>query len=126
LTSRSNTGLLLTQKALRDLKEIEVYSVKQFSRKTADRYLDDLESGLQRIIEDPENLELIPEMHPSLRFYRVHKHLLACDVQANSIVVLTVIHASMDISERLAELQPLLSQEVEMLYRRLARRRRDS
>lgn len=123
MTSRSNTGLLLTQKALRDLKEIEVYSVKQFSRKTADRYLDDLESGLQRIIEDPEILELIPEMHPSLRFYRVHKHLLACDVQTNSIVVLTVIHASMNISEHLSELQPRMSKEVEILHCRIGSRR---
>lgn len=126
MSSRSRIGLLLTQRALRDLREIQAYSHTEFGRKAADRYLDDLNEGLQRITGDPTLPIFVPDLHPALRFYRVRKHLLACDVQPKSIVVLAVIHASMDIPERLAELQPKLSQEVELLHRQLAGRRPDS
>jgi hypothetical protein len=44
-----------------------------------------------------------------------------CDVRAQSVLVLTVIHASRDIPSRLAEIQPTLSAEVELLLRRLDR-----
>jgi len=62
---------------------------------------------------------MLPELHPSLGFYRINKHLFACDVQGASIVVLTVIHASMDIPSRLAELHPVLAADVDLLLARL-------
>jgi len=49
----------------------------------------------------------------------VKKPLLVCDRQEKSIVVLTVFHSSMDIPSRMAELQPMLAAEVEILHRKL-------
>jgi len=46
--------------------------------------------------------------------------VLACDYRERSNVVLTVIHASMDIPSRLAELEPTLAVEANFLHEKLA------
>jgi len=45
----------------------------------------------------------------------VNKHFLVFDVARESMVVLTVIHGSMDLPNRLGELVPQLAAEVAML-----------
>jgi toxin ParE1/3/4 len=115
----ATTKLLLTQRALRDLADIEVYSVEQWGKRTASRYLSDLEAGLKRIRENPELLRSEEGFHPALRFYSVNRHVFVCDVLPDVIFVLTVLHGSMDIPSRLLELSPTLSMEVELLHRKL-------
>ena len=136
--------LLLTQRALCDIAEIEEYSVQQWGKKIAEKYLSDLEAGLLRIQENPELLlsradycsTTAPDcaaqqalcvehdLHPELRFYRVNKHILVCDMQPNAIFLLTVIHASRDIPSRLAEMQPNLVAEIELLRQQLDGKKR--
>jgi toxin ParE1/3/4 len=113
------TRVLLTQRALCDLADIERYSIEQWGKRTASRYLSDLEAGLARIREKPELLRAEEGFHASLRFYPVNKHFFVCDVLSETVFVLTVLHGSMDISSRLHELSPTLSQEAEMLHRKL-------
>lgn len=91
----------------------------RWGKETAEKYLDELELGLLRIAEHPDLLTAEEDLHAALQFYRVNKHLLVCDRQEKSVVVLTVVHSSMDISSRLAELQPMLAAEVEILHRKL-------
>ena len=101
-----------------DLAEIERYSVGEWGRKTADKYLDDIQSALDRLKEDPHVLRLEPDLSPGLYFYRVRKHFLVCDYTGEMIIVLTVIHTTMDIPARLAELEPRLESEVRLLRQR--------
>jgi toxin ParE1/3/4 len=116
----SRFNLLLTQRALRDIQDIRKYSAERWGKTAAEKYLDELEAGLVRLKEHPHLLKAEADFHAALMFYRVNRHLLVCDTQPRSIVVLTVIHSSMDIPSRLAELQPTLAAEVEILHRRLA------
>ncbi len=111
----------LTEKTLRDLVAIEEYSIANWGKRVASRYLDDIEAALQRISENTDVLRAEPNFHETLYFYRVNKHLLVCDLQPDSVFVLTVLHANMDIPDRLAELEPTLVLEVEMLSRQLGR-----
>lgn len=113
------TKLLLTQRAIADLVEIESYSIDQWGKRTANKYLTAIESALQMIRENPTVLRQIEGLPDKLRCHRVNKHLLICDVQPKSVVVLTVIHGSMDIPDRLAELSPELPQEVVILHDKL-------
>lgn len=115
---RKPIRLNFTHRALRDLEDILDFSRAHWGRKVGEKYFDDLEAGIQRIEANPALLTANPEFHPALRFYRVNKHLFVCDVQEPSIVVLTVLHASMDIPRHLAELEPTLAAEVELLHRR--------
>jgi toxin ParE1/3/4 len=114
----------LTERALRDIAGIEKFSVREFGRKVANRYLASLEAAISRITEDPSLLRSEPDCHPWLRFYRAEKHLMVCDYQdSGRIIVLTVIHASMDIPSRLTELEPTLMAETELLHQRLHRKK---
>ncbi len=66
-----------------------------------------------------------PAFHDSLKFYRVAKHLLVCETGIEGrIIVIAVIHASMDIPARLAEIEPKLALEVEFLLAELKRSER--
>ena len=112
--------LYLTQRSLRDLVAIEVFSIEQFGKRVANQYLDKLESGINRLRDNPELLREEPPFHSSLRFYRVEKHVLVCETGAKGkIIVLTLLHGSMDIPTRLAELEPILVTEVDLLLKRL-------
>lgn len=119
MSRRAPSKLLLTRRALQDIQGIFDYSVERWGKRVAEKYLDDIESGLDRVKTQPALLRPEPDFHEALTFYRVNKHLLVCDARPESIVVLTVVHASLDIPARLAELQPTLAGEVELLHRRL-------
>jgi toxin ParE1/3/4 len=114
--------VILTERAISDLREIERYSVKQWGRKTADKYLDDITWALDRLRENPGILRLEPDLAPGLFFYRVRKHVLVCDVEGQTVTVLTVVHTSMDIPTRLAELEPRLIAEAEILHEKLRKK----
>ena len=116
---KTRSKLLLTERALRDISEIEAYSIGQWGKRTASKSIADLEAALVRVQEKPELLRPEPDFHADLRFHRINKHVLVCDVQPKLILLLTVIHASRDIPSRLAELQPTLTAEVEMLHKKL-------
>ena len=118
------TKLVLTERAIADLKTIESYSTKQWGKRTTTRYLADIESCLQLISQNPDLLSTFEGLPKLLQFYSARKHVLICDVRPTSIVVLTVIHGSMDIPNRLAELVPTLSTEVAMLHKKITAARR--
>ena len=119
MSRRPTTKLLLTHCALDDIQGIFDYSEERWGKRVAEKYLDAIESGLDRVKAQPELLRPEPDFHKSLAFYRINQHLLVCDVRPESIIVLTVVHASMDIPARLAELAPTLAAEVELLRRTL-------
>ena len=112
----------LTERALRDIAGIESYSLEQFGKEVAAQYIGKLEAGIGRV---SDNAELLPEeshFHESLKFYRIEQHLLVCETGIEGkIIILTLLHASMDIPSRLAELEPKLSIEAEMLLTQLRR-----
>jgi len=116
----SAVSVHMTQRSLRDIKGIEDYSVEQFGRRVANQYLDKLEAGLSRLADNPELLRQEPPFHASLRFYRIEKHVLVCETGVRGkLIILTLLHASMDIPKRLAELEPTLKIEVQMLAAQL-------
>lgn len=115
----SRTPVALTRRAIQDLRNIFNFSTDRWGRKVADKYLDELEAGLNLLREHPDLLAKNQDFHGVLSFYRIQKHLLVCDLRDGSIVVLTVIHTSMDIENHLAELAPTLSREVKILHEKL-------
>ena len=118
--STRSIPLHMTQRSLHDLIAIEAYSVEQFGRRVANQYLDKLESGINRLKENPELLREEQPFHASLKFYRIEKHVLVCETGVRGkIIVLTLLHGSMDIPARLAELEPALVMEVAVLLTKL-------
>jgi plasmid stabilization system protein ParE len=112
----------VTERALRDIVRIELYSLERFGKEVAAQYIGKLEAGIGRISDNAELLREESLFHGSLKFYRIEQHLLVCETGIeDKIIILTLLHASMDIPSRLAELEPKLSIEAEMLLAQLRR-----
>lgn len=115
---RANSAtVLLTRRALQDIRDIEQYSVDRWGVEVAHRFVDDIEAALVRCSQHPGLLRARPEFSANLQFYVVNRHLLVCDVDEKTIVVLTVAvaHAQQDLLQRLPKLEPTLKDEIEIL-----------
>lgn len=113
------TRLLLTRRATIDLIEIEDYSIKAWGRRTAETYIGKFQTAFDLLRESPDLLRTVPEFSPHLFFYRVEQHWVIAHRTPEAIFVLAIRHGSMDLPNRIAELEPLLAQEVDILARRL-------
>lgn len=111
----------LTQRALRDVKAIDRYSIHTFGERVADEYMADIQDAISVISENPGLLRTIPEISERLSFYRARRHLLVCVVFAERIYVSMVMHGQMDVSGRIAELEPQLIHEAEEMHQRIQR-----
>lgn len=111
--------LRLTRRALNDIQSILEYSTKEWDEAVANRYIDDIQAAFLRCSEHPGLLQTRDEFSEHLRFYVVNQHILVCDVDDNSIVVLTVSHARMDLVSKLSTLEPSLATEVNLLRQKL-------
>jgi plasmid stabilization system protein ParE len=112
----------LTNRALRDIANIESYSLEKIGERVTSQYIGKLEAGIGRVSDNAELLREESLFHESLKFYRIEQHLLVCETGIeDKIIILTLLHASMDIPSRLAELEPKLSIEAELMLKRLYR-----
>ena len=114
----------LTRRALRDIDEIDRHSTDRWGSRVAGEYLSDLQGAVERLAQVPSLLQEREECSPHLRFYRVREHVLVCDVIDEDVFVLAVRHGAMDLPRRLAELEPQLVQEAELLHERLVNSRK--
>lgn len=113
----------LTRRAFRDLHGIERYSIERWGKAVAEDYPDDIEQGLNRLRENPELLRTRDGISPDFSLYRVREHFLVCTLSADRVFVLSIKHGSMDLPRRLAELEPQLLAEAELLRRALEKKR---
>ncbi len=114
--------LLLTDRSLNDIAAIRQFSIEQWGKKVASKYIAQVEDALSLIQSKPDLLWHEEGYPPCLRFYHINKHVLVFDIQTSDIILLTVFHGSMDILSRLAELEPTLASEVELLHRKTLRK----
>ena len=111
--------LLLTNHFYKELDTIYEYSVRERGELIAEEYLEEINQVLQLIQENPKVLMVREEISPHFQTYLVNKHWLICHVSGEVIVILTIIHTTRNVIERLDELEPKLKHEVEVLAKRL-------
>lgn len=116
----------LSRRALLDIDEIDLYSSDRWGAGVAARYLADLQAALERLRDAPSLLRQWDECSPRLRFYTGREHVFVCDVIDDDVYVLAVRHAAMDLPRRIAELEPVLIEEVEILHNRVVASRGSS
>lgn len=114
----------LSRRALFDIEDIDRYSTEEWGDRVAAQYLADLFAGAERLGEHPHLLQERPDTSLRLRFYHVREHVLICDVIGERIFVLAVRHAVMDLPYRIAELEPQLVHEAEIMARKIEGRPR--
>lgn len=106
----------LSRRAIRDLEQIERYSEDRWGQGTTRDYLRDLENALTRLRQQPELLRVKPDISEHFKFYRVRQHFLVCIQIHDRIYVLTIKHTSMDLPQRISELEPQLLIEARLLH----------
>ena len=109
----------LTDRAHFDLQEIEDYPLQRWGRKVADRYLEDIQTALSLLQENPALLQDKSAISTHFKFYRVREHFLVCIKLKDVLLVLTIKHGQMDLSSRIGELEPASVQEATLLHQRL-------
>ena len=109
----------LTDRAHNDLQEIADYSLQRWGRKRANRYLEDIQTALSLLQENPDLLRNKSDISSHFKFYRVREHFLVCIKLKDVLLVLTIKHGEMDLPNRVLELEPTLLQEADLLHQRL-------
>lgn len=106
----------LSRRAVRDLEQIEQYSEDRWGKRITQDYLRSVEDALARLRQQPELLRVKPDISEHFKFYRVRQHFLVCVQIHDRIYVLTIKHTSMDLPQRIIELEPQLLLEARLLH----------
>jgi len=110
-------SLRLSRRALRDIKEIESYSIEKWGKAVAEEYIDSIQAALNLLKDNPGLLRTPPKFPKIFAFYRVKQHFLVCNVIEGTVFVLTIKHGAMDLPARLGEMEPNLLDELKFLSR---------
>ena len=109
--------LELSRRALLDLLEIENYSIQEWGELVAAQYMQSIEDALNLLRENPTLFKTKESHSSSLCFCRVRRYFLVCAVFEESIFVLTVKHGAVGLPNTIAEIEPQLFHEADILYR---------
>ncbi|MFM7518448.1 MAG: type II toxin-antitoxin system RelE/ParE family toxin [Pirellula sp.] len=111
--------VFLTDRAIRDLQEIESYTIGKWGEKQAEKYLCAFDRFFTLVESEPGILLPIPVVD-SLLTHSVESHIVVCIPLNEDVLVLTIIHASRDLLHHLDRLLPTLKFEVETMKNRLS------
>jgi toxin ParE1/3/4 len=110
-------SLLISRRAAADIDEIRQFSVGRWGLRVAEEYVDGIEEALNRLRENPSLLRVKRDFSNHSLFYRVARHFLVCSVIEDNVYLVTVKHGSLDLPNRLAELEPTLKEETDLLHK---------
>jgi len=88
--------LYLTPRAEADLREIWLYSFKKWSEEQADRYLHELESGMLRLIDNPQFGKKRDDVRMGYRSLQVNRHIVFYRMMGGQIEIVRILHARME------------------------------
>jgi len=96
-------ALSVTPKAQSDLIDIWEYTCKAWGAEQADKYLDQLEAGMQQLLNHPALGTNYAHVLPGYRRLQVEHHAVFYQVLEPEILVVRVLHEDMDAPERLRD-----------------------
>ncbi|MCH8544000.1 MAG: type II toxin-antitoxin system RelE/ParE family toxin [Alcanivorax sp.] len=96
-------GLSITPKAESDLISIWVYTCEKWGAEQADRYLDQLEAGMNQLIHYSSLGTSYAHVLPGYRRLQVERHGVFYRVVEQEVLVVRVLHEDMDAPERLLD-----------------------
>ncbi|MDW3208250.1 MAG: type II toxin-antitoxin system RelE/ParE family toxin [Reichenbachiella sp.] len=113
--------LYFTDRALEDIQEIYDYSVTEWGERTALKYLQGFEEIFSLLRENIGLLKKNDKISFRFKVYPVQKHFLICDILDDTIYILSVLHTSLNLWDRLKDLEPALNEEVLTLMKKINR-----
>ena len=95
--------LVVSERAEEDLREIWIYSFKTWGEAQADRYLDELDAGLQECGSEPERGKQRDEVRPGYWSLLIGRQVAFYTFTDDEVLVQRVLHSSMDPNLHLEE-----------------------
>jgi len=95
--------LSVTPKAESDLIGIWLYTFEKWGADRADRYLDQLDTGMKRLTVHPLLGADYVHVHPGYRRLQVEHHAVFYRVLKSRVLVVRVLHEDMDAPQWLAD-----------------------
>jgi toxin ParE1/3/4 len=93
----------LTNKAVADLSDIWNYTFDTWSEKQADKYYSLLLDIFKELAKRPELGKKYASVHPILLGYKAYQHIIFYTVGQDMIVIVRILHNSMDLKNRLID-----------------------
>ena len=91
----------LTPAAERDLEDIWIYTLQQWSENQANTYIDDLVDAFQSIASAPLVFPSCDHIRPGYRRRNMKRHVIYYRVTDYGVAIIRVLHDRMDVSNRL-------------------------
>ncbi|PRB74090.1 type II toxin-antitoxin system RelE/ParE family toxin [Pseudomonas sp. MYb185] len=95
--------LSVTPKAESDLTGIWLYTCEERGVDQADKYLDQLEAGMQQLLNHPSLGTNYTHVLPGYRRLQVEHHAVFYKVIEPEVLVIRVLHEDMDAPQRLLD-----------------------
>lgn len=95
--------LSVTPKAESDLTGIWLYTCEEWGVDQADKYLDQLEAGMQQLLNHPSLGTNYTHVLPGYRRLQVEHHAVLYKVIEPEVLVIRVLHEDMDAPQRLLD-----------------------
>ena len=90
-------------KAKLDLIDVWLYTFNQWGESQADKYLDDLETSLHRLVEQPLICRERTQFNPPVRIHHYKHHLIVYTILSDGIKIIRVLHENMNVDTQLEE-----------------------
>ena len=87
--------------ARQDLDDIWYYTFNKWSLSQADFYHDELVEGIIKLMTNPTLAKLEEYSNREYLKYKVNHHYLFCRIENSSLVVIRILHESMDFQRHL-------------------------
>ena len=84
-----------------DLVDIWLYTFSEWGEKQADKCLDDMDSAIKLLAEQPLISRERTDLEPPVRIHHHGHHLIVYLALANGIRIIRVLHESMDVDSHL-------------------------
>ena len=94
---------MVTPEAESDLADIWIYTCTEWGADQADKYLDQLERGINQLIDNPGLGVDCSYVLPGYRRLHQEHHLVFYLVEESCLLIVRVLHEDMDASRRLLE-----------------------
>jgi toxin ParE1/3/4 len=92
---------VISKKAVSDLEEIWLYTVKKWSTEQADRYYNLIFDEINYICKNINAGKSMEHIRKGYRASKVKSHLIFYRVKNNTIEIIRILHERMDIENRL-------------------------
>lgn len=96
-------GYRVSKKARQDIREIGLFTQRRWGPERRRKYLAGMSNCIERLSETPAMAPLRREYVPPVRLHLYESHLIVYLDDSDGILIVRVLHKSMDVQARLSE-----------------------